>query len=316
MKSVRSFFKSIRNIFTRRKRPSSPYIIEKSIPEPLPIVEKSIKSIEDQVNEFNESNPDTVLSIDSKKNNLIKIVPKHHSETCAEFTIKSKTHIYLDDLYKCTGFTGTKILYTVELFAKMNGYKKIELQDASEIKGNMGIRPESLGYGHCSIPLYFLNILATGQTWYNSLGYRSSKKFEMGFEMGGKKINGTDIEKEHNQRIIQEPCKQYISDLCESIGYDETKTNELIDGMKYFMKSGQDPETITIQELFSQIKTKMKEDTKLDCNNKRHNWVVNILHFLFNVACKFIATKSDIKRIDTEYKNTFILFRTNVVKTL
>ena len=319
MKSVRSIIKSIRNNFTRRKKtpspPPSPPIIEKSIPEPLPIVEKSIKSIEDQVNEFNESNPHTLLSIESKKNNLIKIVPTHHSDICAEFTIESKTQIYLDELSKCTGFTGTKVLHIVEQFAKNNGYKKITLSDASEIQSDVEYRSESLGYGRCVIPLIFINILATGETWYNSRGYISSKQFEMGFEMGGKK-NGTEIEKEHNQRIIQQPCKQYISDLCESVGYDENKTNEFINGMKYFMKSGQDPETITIQELFSQIKTKMKEDTKLDCNNKKHNWVVNIIHFLFNVACKFIETKSDIKRINTDYKNTFILFRTNVVKPI
>ena len=88
---------------------------------------------------------------------------------CVKFTIKGRI-IELNSLLKCrdtdTGafVTGTALLTKVETFAKQLGITDIILYDESKINvcGNQ-------------IDLAHFKILTTGMSWYNKLGYVSSR---------------------------------------------------------------------------------------------------------------------------------------------
>lgn len=285
METLRRAYRSIKD-FTRKRRTS--VVNEEKQKTPTPKPEKTPRTIiQEQVNAHNESNtdfsftfaPPNKINIHSKKEGT----PRNKSSECAEITIKSATTIYLDNLYKCAGFSGTEILKLMEKFGADNGYKTIELSDASEIEGNMKIRSEKVGHGRCIIPLSFFSILATGETWYNKHGYASKY---------------TEDEKAHNATIIKKTFKQFIGDICnraESV--DEKTKKKLIDGMNHFIKDKKERDTITVQELFTKIKSDMKVDGVLDCSdkNKKHNWVVDILQFIINYGASvhYLRDKKD-----------------------
>jgi hypothetical protein len=66
-------------------------------------------------------------------------------------------------LDRCSLYTGTELLNKIEKFAKKASIKRLHLEDASRIELCDGIQ----------IKLYYLDILCTGQSWYNKHGYKS-----------------------------------------------------------------------------------------------------------------------------------------------
>jgi hypothetical protein len=66
-------------------------------------------------------------------------------------------------LDRCSLYTGTELLNKIEKFAKKASIKRLHLEDVSRIELCDGIR----------IKLYYLDILCTGQSWYNKHGYKS-----------------------------------------------------------------------------------------------------------------------------------------------
>lgn len=299
METLRRAYHSIKN-FTRRKRSSVVNEEKKKTPTPTP--EKTLETvIHEQVNAHNESNKD--FSFKFVTPNIIKIqsnkegTPRNKSTECAEIIIKSATTIYLYNLYKCAGFSGTEILKLIEKFGRENGYKTIELSDKSEIKANMEFRSEKVGRGRCIIPLSVFSILATGETWYNKHGYVS---------------NHTEDEKEHNAMIINKPFKQFIGDICnraESV--DKNTKRKLIDGMNHFIKDTKERKTITVKELFTKIKSDMKGGGVLDCSdkNKKHNWVVDILQFIINYGAM-------VQSVTDKKDDNIMLVATKQIKNL
>jgi hypothetical protein len=280
-------------------KPPSPK--NESIKPPSPKKDSPVKPpspkniIQEQIDTYNTANPDYLFTLGpNKKINITsqKQSEKSESSLCAEIIIKSESHIYLKELNKCTGFSGTEVLHVVEDFAKTNGYTKIELEDAAEIVGTPGIRSQG---GRCMIMLAFFNILATGETWYNKHGYIS--KF-------------TEQEKTHNAKIIQKPFIQYIKDIQTRAELEDSYVKPILDGMKYYVKTKKAQNAITIKELFTKIKEDMKSE-KLDCNdnNKKHNWVVDVSRF----SLDFGASVYNIKRATAD---NIVYVRTNQIKTL
>lgn len=84
---------------------------------------------------------------------------------CVEFQINTTTkNLFIDSLSKCTK-SGTENIKRVEDFAKSINIQSIYLTDESEIQ---------ICNRNISFSLATLNILATGTSWYNKLGYYSS----------------------------------------------------------------------------------------------------------------------------------------------
>jgi len=289
---------------TQKKKDKTPSPKNESIKPPSLKKESPVKPpspkniIQKQIDTYNAANPDYLFTLGSKNKITIKSQKQgdpSESSLCADIIIKSESHIYLNNLYKCTGFSGTEVLRAIEHFAKTNGYKTIELEDAAEIVGKPSMRSAASGYGRCSIMLSFFNILATGETWYNKHGYVS--KF-------------TEQEKEHNAKIIQKPFVQYIKDLQIRFEVEDSHIKPILDGMKHYVKTKKAQNKITIKELFTMIKEDLKSG-KLDCSdsNKKHNWVVNASRF----APDFGAS---VRKINDKTIDNIVYVRTNQIKTL
>ncbi len=95
--------------------------------------------------------------------------------------------IYIDGLDKCELNTGTELLTKIEEFARLANIKHIYLEDESIVRPCDGI----------DIKLYYLNILCTGQSWYNKHGYKSKYHRD---------------ELEHNRKFIYSSMNNYIND--------------------------------------------------------------------------------------------------------
>jgi len=108
---------------------------------------------------------------------------------CIEFhyyiDTDGKEGIFIDGLDRCSLNTGTELLNKIEEFAKKANIQRIQLFDASSIELCHGIR----------ISLYYLNILCTGQSWYNKHGYKSEYHHD---------------EIAHNREFINSPMIEYI----------------------------------------------------------------------------------------------------------
>ncbi len=132
--------------------------------------------------------------------------------------------IGIGGLDRCSLYTGTELLNKIEEFAKKASIKRLHLEDASHIKlcDNIIIR------------LYYLDILCTGQSWYNKHGYKSEYHHK---------------ELAHNREFINRPMIDIIKN-------DEEYLNE-----EYLMLSNilnpnaKKPDVNgTVQEVFVQLK--------------------------------------------------------------
>lgn len=294
MNTLRNIFKSISNV-TRRKRKQPEKTVTEPVKKVMPVVTKEetpTSKLQEQLDKYAKKHPEFIFTLETSTKVFVKSKLAGENDNCAEFTVKTNEVIYLNQLNKCSGFSGTDILKLVEGFAKENNFKAIHLQDASELEGNMRIRSKKLGYGKCALPLSFFNVLATGQTWYNSHGYVST----VGYKKDGKIINITEAEKEHNARIIEKPFIEFIEDISKRIELDEKRKKYLIDGAKYFIKKKADREKITVKQLFSKIKEELKLDGILDCDdkNKKHNWIIDVCMFCLSSGAS-VQLKREIK---------------------
>ena len=149
-----------------------------------------VKLIEEQIKQIF---PDDLFSITifgnnvsiKTKNPMININKKAENTTkfCLSLTIE-EDNIFISMLEKC-GITGSQSLKKVEELATIiPNIKTISLTDASSI--------EKCDY---MINLALLKILTKGESWYNSLGYKSSTY---------------DIEVENNRKYMNMDCKTFF----------------------------------------------------------------------------------------------------------
>lgn len=101
------------------------------------------------------------------KSNIRKDGPNYIVEDavgeCIEVILEEKT-IYVVSLNKCE-LNGTTVIEHIVLFANRNDFKEIMLGDESYISLDLNGFP-------FKVDLAALNILATGKSWYNRLGFR------------------------------------------------------------------------------------------------------------------------------------------------
>ncbi len=124
----------------------------------------------------------------SKLNQTATIKTKGEPDkSCAAITIDEEGpgELYVANLDKC-GIKGSETLKKIEEFARMSGFKKITLSDMSTI-----FLCKQL------IDLAILKILTKGESWYNSLGYKSTNY---------------DNEKKNNEALIKKTLKEIFSD--------------------------------------------------------------------------------------------------------
>ena len=238
--------------------------------DPIKVAEKA-KTDEktepkDQVEHFNLFQNDFVLTM-MMRGKSIKMKNKDNN-ICAEITIKSNTHLYLDNLYKCGTFSGTNVIQAVETFAKKYGYKTIELEDDARIESKFTqFRKNG---GHCSIWVPVLQILATGETWYNKLGYKS-------------KFYAQEVA--HNKKIIETPFIKLITDIALETDYSRNRDRrsptleELIGGRSHVME-GTDL-SVTVREVFTNVVKNLKiKEFQCDEGHPDIEWILDILDFL------------------------------------
>jgi len=219
----------------------------------------------EQVDDFNRSQNDFVFSLVDK---TIHIKNKDNA-LCAEIILVSKEHLYLEMLYKCGAHSGTKVLQMVESFAKKYGYKTIELEDDSRIKSEKTPFRKKVG-GRCEIWLPVFQILATGETWYNRMGYKS-------------KFYSQEVA--HNRKIIEQPFDAFITTLAKESGYTEERgpympsLDDLILGKSLFGKSKN--RSISVREVFSKISEKLRnEEIICDEKHQKIEWLMDLMNLV------------------------------------
>jgi hypothetical protein len=159
------------------------------------------------------------------------------SPICIRFFVKDKKNLYIDQLDQCDSNTGSSNLYKIIEYAKylkgINLIDKITLQDESEIikvpnDFNMELR----------INLWLLSILCKGISWYNSFGFVSTKFEE---------------EVKHNSSLLLLNFEDFLN-KCKM--NNDSKKESLLLTYKNKNKN--------VQELFEEIKSKLKQSIDLD----------------------------------------------------
>jgi hypothetical protein len=125
---------------------------------------------------------------------------KNTTENCITITFDYNNQlIFIDYLSKCGNITGTQLLQKIDnLVSELNktsssqtkpAFKSVELFDDSTIHFSYPIYPD------VSVKLSTFKILTTGESWYNSMGYKS---------------NDYDNEKTHNASIRLQPLNVFL----------------------------------------------------------------------------------------------------------
>jgi hypothetical protein len=122
-------------------------------------------------------------------NKEYKIFTKGNNNLCVAFTIENENILYIEKLSKCVK-SGTDTLDKMDSLAKKLGMGELHLVDGSGIN-DCGV----------NVSLSKLLILATGESWYNKMGYKSEND---------------DIEKEVNEEIRKRNVNQFITECIEA----------------------------------------------------------------------------------------------------
>ena len=140
------------------------------------------------------------LKLHNRSDGSIEI--KNGDEVCLVYnivydTLNERNWIHISSIRKCSDSESLtrEAIQKVEDSAISNkdSIKSIHLEDDSTI--NVCGVP---------LPLHYLKILTTGQSWYNSIGYKSSEH---------------DDDVAHNARIINTPMNQLLSELSYTGGF-------------------------------------------------------------------------------------------------
>ena len=223
------------------------------------------KPLEEQVDNFNKNQNKFRFKLIGKTIDII--TNDIHAYSCAIINIETPTRIYLDMLYKCGENSGTQVIKLIEKFAKKYGYKTIELEDDSRIYSQKTkFRPKK--GDHCMIWLPILQILSSGTTWYNKLGYKSPYY--------NKEVN-------HNEAIIKKPFIKFMKNVVGNTQDQDPRApsfESLIEGMYLFVNK--DETTISVKDLFTKVNRKLRNE-ELICGDGKHpelDWYLDIEKFL------------------------------------
>jgi hypothetical protein len=196
----------------------------------------------------------------SKLNQTATIITKGGSDMgCATMMMdKDGTGVlHIGKLDRC-GIKGSETLKKIEEFARMSGFKKITLKDESFIY----ICTKLFGLAQ-------LKILTKGESWYNSLGYKSTNY---------------DNEKKNNESLIKKTLKEFFSNT--DLAVDEKEIKSIIIRLlchRTFTRrepEGLDRDDLTEEELENhslQSISNMLLNLASDCENKKARSVLSRL---------------------------------------
>jgi len=160
------------------------------------------------------------------------IISTKDGEQCLSFYIDEDT-LHIDRLDKC-GSNGNTLLKLIEKYAVSRGISFIRLDDKSklDVKCKSG--------ENISIDLAILKLLTKGKSWYNSLGYFSSKLENVDEIAESSCLNAMDLSKSIQIKLILEnhsieflerekdSCIGCLSFLIEDIQYKIDNNEEII----------------------------------------------------------------------------------------
>jgi hypothetical protein len=102
--------------------------------------------------------------------------------------------LYLSQLYKCSGRSGTEMLRTIVQLATDLRLQRVTLVDASSIY----VPSTTYHQQECHLPLAPLSIFIYGESWYQRQGFTAPSDEE---------------DRKHNERIRQVPFQRTIMDV-------------------------------------------------------------------------------------------------------
>lgn len=163
------------------------------------------------------------------------ILDKYENECITYHTYinDNKQCLHIDSLHRCSDSSGTKLIKLIEKLAKKANIQYISLWDVSRLK------PKECE--NINIKLANLHILATGESWYNKLGYKSPDY---------------DDEHAHNKLLIQ---SDFVTKLSKYYNDDEKLYNTIIELTNIINPNAEEPEVSgTVKEVFRKLHTYMK----------------------------------------------------------
>jgi hypothetical protein len=201
--------------------------------------------------------------------NIFQINSNSNNNSCVKFIIyyenesKIQTNLYIDNLYKCD-ISGSQVLNMLENFCRQSGITKIVLSDTSNI----------IFCNKIKLSLAYIYLLATGQSWYNKLGYINE------FYIENYNFNLLQI-----SRIVKDVIPILLTKLSDKTNKDTQNFILLNELKQYFNQTtinideltrlciltlnniiNTNSENLTIQALFIKIQSFLKENIDV-CNN-------------------------------------------------
>lgn len=222
------------------------------------------------------------------------IITEKNNKNCINFNVfdnENKKGIYVHMLDKCGEFSGKTLLNLLEDYAKDRGdIQLIDLEDASNLFVCDNV-----------VSLYMLQLLSTGQSWYNKLGYKSHNyKNEM-------KNNKMQIEKIfimvlyeliNKTNIIDDP--QLNGRLNELFKMTKKTNEKIFDNIctklyEIILDISPDKtpnifETMTVKQLFTILKQYLQKHN-VDCHNNVS--IISFVIMLFKKYCISDHTNED-----------------------
>jgi hypothetical protein len=217
--------------------------------------------------------------------NIFQINSNSNNNSCIKFIIyyenesKIQTNLYIDNLYKCD-ISGSQVLNMLENFCRQSGIFKIVLSDTSNIVFCNKIK----------ISLAYIYLLATGQSWYNKLGYINEFYIE-NYNFNLLQIN----------RIVKDVIPILLTKLSDKTNKDTQNFILLNELKQYFNQTtinineltrlciltlnniiNTNSENLTIQALFIKIQSFLKENVDV-CNNIEITTFIKFVSLLIRI---------------------------------
>ena len=222
----------------------------------------------------------------------------HNKDPCVTFQIirlKEGYSLFIDVIYKCAPISnyGNFILDCFKRFGeKLDYYSLIISSDASKLEFYINNKGKSK---YINIDLANLNILSTGETWYNRQGFYASSNIDE------KQINlakiRQDIEDIDDQEKIINVLENENKNICKQIINTYGKFKELFN---FILKLTNKIGTNSVQEVFKSISGIIKDN----CNSVNRTCTLEY-ETMLKISC-FINIIYNL--LDIEYKVTALIY--------
>jgi hypothetical protein len=197
-----------------------------------------------------------VFDITQESKKRYNITSKQTGKLCIHFTVYAH-HIYVGELSKKC-ISGSKTLEKIENVAKLLNINEIHLQDGSHLDfERCHVNEDDRTF---IINLKLLNILSSGQSFYNKRGYKNDM-YDTNYRNNTKIIN-MQINDFFDKCLLHklEPRQTYISAINEVINIYNGATLPPPNGAVTIIDSA-----ISVRDFFNKIKSDLQNED-FDCN--------------------------------------------------